>query len=196
MIKSLRVLLIFACFACQVPAAYAAKAGAGGGRCVAHSNERTVTVRMPDGEVVVNVPASCTQEELLSRAKRNSVDVVSFMTPANRVDTSYPDAVEFRSRPTKIRGGMTIENVSCIEQGLRPNTSAFRRCVGGRDLASAQIPAPANLTPNQQTCSGYGFKFGTVPFAQCVLQLDQMKQLAEYQQQQFQLQQQQFQQQQ
>ena len=75
-----------------------------------------------------------------------------------------------------------------------------------RDFACREYPvrvdqfpnnrSTANLTPNQQTCRQYGFKLGTQPFAQCLLQLDQMKQQAEYQQQQYQFQQQLYQQQQ
>jgi hypothetical protein len=67
---------------------------------------------------------------------------------------------------------------------------------GPIDLASARTPAPSTLTPNQRTCFGYGFKPGTQPFSQCLLQLDQMKQQAELQQQQYQYRQQLYQQQQ
>ena len=65
-----------------------------------------------------------------------------------------------------------------------------------RTSPASPPPGAVALSPNQQTCSGYGFRRGTDKFAQCVMQLDQSQiqaqALAQAQAQQYALQQQQI----
>jgi hypothetical protein len=61
---------------------------------------------------------------------------------------------------------------------------------------SASAPSVSRSATTEQTCSGYGFRSGSADFSQCVFQLDQARQQAEFSQRQYQLQFQQYQQQQ
>lgn len=117
------------------------------------------------------------------------------------------------------------EEAMCKDIGFRPKTSDFAECVlellsrkepGGQAIASSpsspsrtngRASTPTNtssraepvarvaLTPNEQTCAGYGFKKGTTQFGQCLMQLDDAQRQAELQQQQYNLQLAQYQQQ-
>lgn len=117
------------------------------------------------------------------------------------------------------------EEATCKDIGFRPKTASFAECVlellsrkeaGGQTVVSApSSPSRTNgrasrprsapsrsepvvevaLTPNEQTCAGYGFKKGTTQFGQCLMQLDDAQRQAELQQQQYNLQLAQYQQQ-
>lgn len=117
------------------------------------------------------------------------------------------------------------EEATCKDIGFRPKTASFADCVlellsrkeaGGQAVASApsspsrtisrssrsksspnksEPVVEVALTPNEQTCAGYGFKKGTTQFGQCLMQLDDAQRQAELQQQQYNLQLAQYQQQ-
>jgi hypothetical protein len=99
---------------------------------------------------------------------------------------------------------------ACRDLGWVPNTGGFATCVERRiydntpSTPSQQIkPIPsttvnitqATLSPNEQTCVGYGFKKQTTQFGQCLMQLDVAQRQAQLQQQQYELQLAQYQQQ-
>lgn len=106
-----------------------------------------------------------------------------------------------------------MEEVTCKDIGFKPRTEAFGRCVlelisrsnstaqpnSKTERRQAQRPAseqPASsLSPDEQTCTRYGFKPRTQPFAQCLMQIDQAKRDAQIAQQQYEMQLAQYQQQ-
>jgi hypothetical protein len=106
---------------------------------------------------------------------------------------------------------MIVEEATCKDLGFRPKTVAFGECViellgrsqgqtgsgtgSVRSKVAQSTPPSQALSPDEQTCTTYGFKPLTQPFAQCVMQLDQAKQEAQIAQQQYEIQVAQYQQQ-
>ena len=105
------------------------------------------------------------------------------------------------------------EEATCKDIGFKPKTMAFADCVMeliARTQGEIQATSPTthrqtqhtpptvtpvSLSPNEQTCTSYGFKRGSTPFSQCLMQLDDAQRQAQLQQQQYELQVQQYQQQ-
>ena len=92
-----------------------------------------------------------------------------------------------------------------VQTQLQPKSKAQLRPTRAATTARQQTikpkPEPAAVvqgdgTPDDATCQRYGYKPNQSDYAGCRLQLDQMKQQAEYQQRQYELQLQQYQQQQ
>jgi len=110
------------------------------------------------------------------------------------------------------------EEAVCKEIGFRPKTVSFGDCVlellsrkeaDGQKVATSP-PSPSRtsgrpsrpriepsrpepvvevaLTPNEQSCAGYGFKKDTVQFGQCLMQLEDARRQMEQQQRQYNLQ--------
>jgi hypothetical protein len=112
----------------------------------------------------------------------------------------------------KVRDTAT-EEATCKEIGFSPKTVSFADCViellgrkvsgtGGTSVSNSSSTVrnsktltQAPLTPNEQTCAGYGFKKQTTQFGQCLMQLDDAQRQAQLQQQQYDLQLAQYQQQ-
>lgn len=112
----------------------------------------------------------------------------------------------------KVRDTAT-EEVTCKEIGFSPKTVSFADCViellsrkeagtggtsvsnSGSTVRESKSLTQATLTPNEQTCVGYGFKKQTSQFGQCLMQLDDAQRQAQLQQQQYELQLAQYQQQ-
>lgn len=106
---------------------------------------------------------------------------------------------------------LVVEEATCKDLGFRPKTVAFGECViellgrsqGPKGPSTSSIrsrvaqsaPPSQALSPDEQTCTTYGFEPRTQPFAQCVMQLDQAKQEAQIAQRQYEIQVAQYQQQ-
>lgn len=119
---------------------------------------------------------------------------------------------------------LSFEEGVCRDIGFRPKTIAFGDCVldllGRKDpeqssqvgvqpdalsaeqkdrgvpslVSRAERPNDFQLSPNVQSCIGYGFKKDTADFSQCLIQLDDAQRQAELQQRQYNLQLAQYQQ--
>lgn len=106
------------------------------------------------------------------------------------------------------------EEATCKDIGFRPKSVAFADCVmelvdrGHRhstvhNRQTAPTAGSEATTPNQalalsasgQACESYGIRPGTAPFVECITQIDQAQQQAQFQQQQYELQMAQYQQQ-
>lgn len=130
------------------------------------------------------------------------VALIAFITTV----TSY-DSVNAGLKDT------TAEEATCKDIGFSPKTVSFADCViellgrkeagtGGASVSNSSSTASkskslpqATLSPNEQTCVGYGFKKQTTQFGQCLMQLDDAQRQAQFQQQQYELQLAQYQQQ-
>ncbi|WP_298198558.1 hypothetical protein [Novosphingobium sp.] len=109
------------------------------------------------------------------------------------------------------------QEATCKDIGFRPRTVAFADCVmkllsrsqSQSEESSYQpvhlverqrqqkppTPLTTGLSPDERTCTDYGFKKGSTAFGGCLLQLGQAKQQAQFAQQQYELQVQQYRQQ-
>jgi hypothetical protein len=110
---------------------------------------------------------------------------------------NLPDAVSLISKDKPIRSiqkrNKERAKIAQAYSAVSDTNSYVQEPVGTQ---SASAPSVSRSATTEQTCSGYGFRSGSADFSQCVFQLDQARQQAEFSQRQYQLQFQQYQQQQ